>query len=73
MTAWALPVVSTQSARLVGFPRRAQEAILDNKWRIFTLDEPLAQGVYHPRFEGRWEVAAEPGPQPPEATARELR
>ncbi len=46
MTAWAAPLLWSRTAALEGFSRDAHEMIASNKWRIFTLDEPLAQGRY---------------------------
>jgi len=41
MTAWALPVVTTQVARLGGFDGSAREAIALNKWRSFGVESEL--------------------------------
>jgi hypothetical protein len=46
MTAWAAPLLWSRTASLTGFSAEARAAIASNKWRIFTLDEPLAQGEY---------------------------
>ena len=59
MTAWALPVISTQTASLLKFSEPARDTIARNKWRIFTLDEQLAQGTLEPKFGNEWVVTSE--------------
>lgn len=59
MTAWALPILSTQTASLTKFSVSARETIVTNKWRIFTLDEQLAQGELMPKFGKEWVVASD--------------
>ncbi|MEE8311427.1 MAG: hypothetical protein V3R77_04160 [Candidatus Binatia bacterium] len=59
MTAWALPILSTQTASLMKFSDTARETIVTNKWRIFTLDEQLAQGELKPRFGKEWVVVSD--------------
>jgi hypothetical protein len=57
MTAWAAPLLWSRTASLTKFSAEARAAIASNKWRIFTLDEPLAQGEY---------VAKKPKAAPPQ-------
>jgi len=59
MTAWALPIISTQTASLMKFPESARDTIDANKWRIFTLDEQLAQGELKPKFGEEWVVVSD--------------
>lgn len=59
MTAWALPILSTQTAGLLKFSEKARDTIAANKWRIFTLDEQLARGELKPRFGNEWVVVSD--------------
>ena len=67
MTAWAVPMLSMQTASIWKFSNKAEASIRTNKWRIFTLDEPLAEGFHVPRVEGQWEIVARPMPDAPRA------
>jgi hypothetical protein len=64
MTAWAAPLLWSRTASLAGFSAEARAAIASNKWRIFTLDEPLAQGEY---------VARKPQAMPPQSRTLAFR